>query len=121
MDQVGLTLHVICIFLGILKVCIHPTGELLIEASRFAMQLLWSASVIHRSRGVLPEVICRCLCFCSQCTDNEEESKYLPFFFNSETLSSFQQWGLASYLRRGLLSHSLVCVGCCSHTVVFSC
>lgn len=55
MDQVGLTLHVICIFLGILKVCIHPTGELLTEASRFAMQLLWSASVIHRSRGVLPE------------------------------------------------------------------
>lgn len=55
LEQIDLTLHVICRFLGILKVCIHPMGGFLTEASKFTVQLLWSASVIHRSRGVLPE------------------------------------------------------------------
>lgn len=83
------------------------------------MQLLQSLSSNHRSREVLPKDNSQVPLFLFSVQTLSRESKFLPFLFNSKVQSSFQQWGLASYLQRALLSHSLVCVGCCSHTVVF--
>lgn len=55
LDQIDLTLHVICRFLGILKFCIHPRVDFWLRHPGSQCSCWWSASVIRRSREVLPE------------------------------------------------------------------